>query len=128
MPVIDAIKGTHNHTDALYVTQGYHYTIMELKRLCHVYIDALCNVYAYGNSAVESMALGSAVLTNHSYGADQPIAASTPEILEYQLNKLVSDREYLYQMQHESRKWAVDHHSYKVISNKLEAIYDGVSA
>jgi hypothetical protein len=107
----------------LNMQQGLKFNFaIELKKLNHIFIDQF-KVNAYGNSAVEAMAFGSAVLAGSDSGAPGFINFNEDDLYD-QLELLVSDKDYLQQMMLVAREFCVDTHSYKAVSKKLDAVYD----
>lgn len=99
----------------------FHYAV-ELKRINHIFIDQIKAGY-YSNSAVEAMALGSAVVAKSNYGADGVIDADDRTLFEI-LSELIEDKDKLLKAQMR----AIDHcertHDFPVISQKLERVYN----
>lgn len=98
------------------------YYAIELKRINHIFIDQF-RVNAYGNSAVEAMAFGSAVLAGTDSGA-QGVINFNEDSLYDELDRLIGYKEYLEDRQKESLNHCIDTHSYKVVSGKLDKVYD----
>jgi hypothetical protein len=125
LQVIDEI--THERPDVfMNIQQDCPYAMtMELKRLNHIFIDQIFDYNIYGNSAVEGMALGSAVLvqTAHDlYG----LVNVTKETLKQRILELINNRELLQQKQREAYERFIGYHSYKSVAARLERIYDEV--
>jgi len=99
----------------------FNYAI-ELKRLNHIFIDQF-KVNAYGNSAVEAMAFGSAVLAGSDSGASGFINFDEGSLFD-ELEYLVNDKDYLNGAMTEARKFCEKTHSYEAVAKKLDAVYD----
>jgi len=134
-PTNAEIKGTNEILEAIAnITQKYNHVFMnmqhglayyyaiELKRINHIFIDQF-KVNAYGNSAVEAMAYGSAVLAGTNSGAEGVIDFNAESLID-ELDRLVSDKYYLSERQDESLAHCIKTHSYSVISEKMDKIYD----
>lgn len=100
---------------------------MELKRLNHIFIDQIFDYNIYGNSAVEGMAFGSAVVAQTA-GDLYGLVNATPETLKQVLINLIDDSVLLKQKQTEAYDRFIGYHSYKAVAARLERIYDEVLA
>ncbi|MCK5015610.1 MAG: hypothetical protein KAS32_00945 [Candidatus Peribacteraceae bacterium] len=120
---------TMRHGDIYFnIQEGMqHDFAMQLKRVNHIFIDQINNLGIYGNNGIEAMALGSVVISSHSYGAEGVVKAMNENELFNKLSYFIENKDELYRWQHVCREWAVNHHSYKVVANKLEKVYDSIT-
>ena len=100
---------------------------MQYKRLNHIFIDQINELGIYGNNGIEAMALGSAVISSHSFGAKGLISVHNENELLDKLNWLIDNPDVLAKWQVICREWAINHHSYKVVAEKLEKVYDSTT-
>jgi len=134
-PTNRTLKGTDQILEAVGVICGEHSNVfmnmqeglkfnyaIELKRINHIFIDQIVSGY-YSNSAVEAMSLGSACLAKNDYGATGVIDVDASTLYD-ELNILVNDQDYLYNSMMRARKFCVETHSYNVVCDKLERVYD----
>jgi hypothetical protein len=127
-PVIEKVCATDNKRLFPFMFNKLpHYMLMEMKRPMHIYIDQIAHG-AYGNSAVESMALGSAVMAYSAYGAEGVINTPDANTLEEQLMLLVSNPELLEMQQFIAHEWFKQYHSYRAVCSRVEQYYDEVLA
>lgn len=105
---------------------NFYWTI-EQKRLNHIFLDQINETGIYANSAVEAMAFGSATLASTDYGQPGIIPVHTMAQLELELERLIMNPEYLAEKQQDAYEYFFANHSYPVIANTMERIYDEVS-
>jgi len=121
---ISELKEEGEDFEVIFVTNAKHRLVMQMKRLCHIYIDQINKVGSYGNSAVESMALGSIIISGVRFGNSPVLRAhNVEEVKEKMRYVLQTGYDNLWQ---EYRDWAVKVHSYQTISKKVDRIYDEV--
>jgi glycosyltransferase involved in cell wall biosynthesis len=103
-----------------------HRLVMEYKKLNHIFVDQLIDEN-YANSAVEAMAFGSAVVASGGKGEEvNGCLFGDKDSLEGVLDKLIIDKEWRGRVQNCAYKHFLATHSYPVIANKVERIYDEV--
>jgi len=128
MCTIDEITRERNNVFSNLQQDLPHALTMELKRLNHIFVDQCFEYGIYGNSGVEGMAFGSAVIAQTNGKALCGVTDATVETLKQVLIDLIDNPELLKQRQDESYARFLRLHSYKAVATRLERIYDEVLA
>ena len=98
---------------------------LRYKSLNDIYIDQISDIGTYGNSAVEAMMFGSAVLCSMSHDRCGVVSV-TAESLHDILAQLITDPDYLRQQQKLAYDRFLRLHSYPAVCAAVEKIYDEV--
>lgn len=125
--ILEVFNRIHSEHQNVFINlvEGMKYRIaIQMKRINHIFVDQINGYGSYGNSAVEAMAFGSAVLCSSSYGAAGVINVQNMDDLYSELTKLVTDRSYLRGWQELALDHVKRHHSYPSVARVCEQLYD----
>ncbi len=104
--------------------------VVEIKKLCDIYIDQIHNRggWGYGMSSVEALSMGLVCLTElvdeyHSFIPDHPFIAINKDNLKKTLLELTQNKGFLINKKLESKNWVTKYHGIDSVSESLYAFY-----